>query len=654
MIGNVVLPRGVLIVLVAGWASGFGPAALAQDHRPQAEPLAQIQHQDPLSCALVGTQVHLCAGPNGAWQVGHLAASVESLAKALEIAGVGASSDNLQRTIFDDGRRDGFDAALVTPAMSLIDLASSPKSPFGDKTNSVKELAVYSLEALYPGISQGLSPTSKPTGNGFTNFQAFSSALSAPGTPRQIGSQDFMGYRPAELANSEPLLKPFPNLTLGADPASSGIAASDFMMQGSGSVERLSGSGAFARLPVAQAFSEFMGHKSGLKYGELLQTPFKGTSCAACQEQGGSQFDMPNDFTLVERDAGPASSPLTGDGLINELSSAGIQNDGQDGGTAKSASGIEKPANCYQTCVRDEGIKGAANQAKDLVIVNKGAKEVATAVTTRDIVKGVVGATQIGFGLYSMKKDGDDTIKGIQACKDKCGGDDKGDDGKGKGGDGKGKGGDGSGGSAKSGEQPSSIDESAASTPQPDSGGGDTGPKQPKGGPGTDPTPPWQCDASHSRGQTYCRNAVYDPKEVMCVSDGDGAVGCRGLNVTAQSFSKDGPLYVEAGDEKLRLVKLEGSLEGKLFGDVKQAGRVAVFDESDFSLDSFQPVRSSDQVSVNEVLQHQNNEFYSSGFEKRTTTPAEELGLSDSVGRGNIFTFELPPLSAPPFGSDPR
>ncbi|NKK58863.1 hypothetical protein GFM44_23485 [Rhizobium leguminosarum bv. viciae] len=642
MIGNVVLARGILIGFVGGWCSGFAPAVLAQDDRQQADPLAQIQHQDPLSCALVGTQVHMCAGPNGAWQVGRLAAAVESLAKALEVAGIGASSDNLQRTIFDDGRRDGFDAALVTPAMSLVDLASSSKSPFGDKTNSVKELAVYSLEALYPGISQGIAPTSNSTGNGFSTFKAFASALSAPGTPRQIGGQDLMGYRPAALSNSEPLLKPFPNLTLGADPASSGIAASDFTMQGTGSIEHLSGSGAFTQLPIAQAFSEFMGHKSGLKSGELLQTPFKGASCAACQEQGGSQIDMPNDFTLVAgQPAGPASSPLTGDGLLNELSSAGIQNDKQEGNGAKPADTVQKPANCYQTCVKDEVAKGAVKQGADLLIAHKGAKDLAIAVVEVNGILGAIGTAEIGFGLYSMKQDKDDTVKGIQACDEKCGGDDKE-------GDGKGKSGDRSGGGAKSEEQQPSANDSVASTPHPDIGG-DTG--TPK--PGTTPTPPSECDPSQSRGQTYCSNPVYDPKEVMCVSDGDGAVGCRGLNVTAKSFSENGPLYLEVGDDKVRLVKLEGTLEGKLFGDVKQAGRVAVFDESNFSLDSFQPVRSLDQVSANELLRHQNNEFYSSGFESSIPS-VDELGLSDSLGRGNIFTFELPPLGAPPVGSDPR
>ncbi|MDT4838710.1 hypothetical protein FQZ97_724740 [compost metagenome] len=96
---------------------------------------------------------------------------------------------------------------------------------------------------------------------------------------------------------------------------------------------------------------------------------------------------------------------------------------------------------------------------------------------------------------------------------------------------------------------------------------------------------------------------------------------------------------MSANDGTMRLLRLEGSLENRLFGDIEQAGKLVRIDESHFSFEKFQPLRTEDRsdASINEIIQHQTSDFFASGYSKSVPD-----GTNFQIVPGDTFTIELP------------
>jgi len=110
-----------------------------------------VANQEPLPCLDQNMEIIECDSMDALWDIGRLSLSVEHLAKALELAGIGVDSASLQHQLYNDITQHGFDIALITPALSLLELSSFEKA---DQTlldtKQIKELSMLSLQVLYP------------------------------------------------------------------------------------------------------------------------------------------------------------------------------------------------------------------------------------------------------------------------------------------------------------------------------------------------------------------------------------------------------------------------------------------------------------------------------------------------------------------------
>ena len=110
-----------------------------------------VETNEPFTCFDHDFNIKECEDMEALWDIGRLSLSVEHLAKGLELAGIGVDSDSIQHQIYVDLKKHGSDIALITPALTLMELASFEQADdiFIDATK-IKELSILALQSIYP------------------------------------------------------------------------------------------------------------------------------------------------------------------------------------------------------------------------------------------------------------------------------------------------------------------------------------------------------------------------------------------------------------------------------------------------------------------------------------------------------------------------
>lgn len=135
-----------------------------------------IAKRSPFSCFDDNFEIADCDDMDALWDIGRLSLSIEHLAKALELSGVGIDSDSIQHQILIDVIKHGPDIGLITPALTLLEISSFD---YAEKmlldSNEIKQLSLLSLQSLYPDSFNGKGLNSSPQRKMKTPYSLWSS-----------------------------------------------------------------------------------------------------------------------------------------------------------------------------------------------------------------------------------------------------------------------------------------------------------------------------------------------------------------------------------------------------------------------------------------------------------------------------------------------
>ncbi|MGO7266025.1 hypothetical protein [Rhizobium johnstonii] len=613
-----------------------------------------ILNHDPLSCALLGTNERLCSGPGGAWQIGRLSLAVESLAQALILSGLQSDSASVQRSILRDGLAYGFDAALVTPSMALLDLSQLPEGSLGPQQERVGEFAAFALEALYPGSQDKkfFPDYSFVNTDGFSSFPDYATALSSNEISTAIRFATFMPIRHRALESSSPVLKLFDGLSVGGPNPASGntISVHDFLMTSGPTLQAIPHNSAFAGLPNSLAFAESKTIELSPDRREMLKSaPFGGRACLTCNGELADQqmVSAKQESASLSAAGGNVNLPSTGGNFLDSISAKSSSSESQ---------GVGASATCYETCTNEVKGKAKSDAGIGWGMMSAGAAAAARGLARRDPVTLAGGAVTAAAGGFKLRDNHQEAAKGMQKCKDLCANlkeekkeekkDEKSTETKEKKKDEK---------STEKKEEkkvdkkkeekalPDSTPENqdtnhqqtATTTPRKDRefmppGCVDAGPRymncekppispQPVNSKSLQPENglPLGCQAPSPAppGRMICLKPGYPEDAATCVANQLGSVSCINQQIPVQFLFSSQPLFLAAGENGGKLVKMNGTYADLRFGDLAQAAQLAVLDGSRFSIDAFEPDLDGSSVpSVSEILKVQRPEFFSGGF----------------------------------------
>ncbi|MER8862551.1 hypothetical protein NKI19_02365 [Mesorhizobium sp. M0751] len=622
-----------------------------------------ISSRDPLSCAIEGTRAKLCDGAAGAWQLGRLALSVEATAKALELAGMGFESNTIQQMIYRDGARSGFDLTLVAPTISLLAEASTNAGAFGGKSGEISSLATISLEALYPGAAAELGlgriedlPGAKRT-DGFSSFPEYAREVSA-GNPRALSFEVFMPVRLDTLSGSQPLLKLIPGVTNSSQGNNLGPSPNDFVFTSIADrkVPIVSSSSPLGGFPVSLAFTESLKGSvdgAGRKAADPgMDSLAKTGGCVLCEKaKGGGEIKFLEQLTVPGEGSGRTDAePSFGGEFLDTFS---IRDKDNDARAPAADSALQTKANCLATCPR-EAVPGLGKTVVGGTGIVVGAAAVYGGSVTKNPRLVVGGVTAMVGGAYAMVDGFNSSVKGVTACVNKCDPKDNKDL------------------QAKE-EQPADkdkadkadkakadkekadkekadkdkadkekadknkadknkadkdkADKDKADADKPDNGGNGASAKTqlpPEARDDNQPDDTQKKQGGNCRkaievnGVKFCKDQIFESGTQACIADSSAEVRCLGSNVIVGSVMSDGPLFVsQTNGDREKLIKLSGSHQEMLFGDVVQASILANVDPEHFNISLFEPIHDGQGTVVRsaaELLRAQSTSFTASGF----------------------------------------
>jgi len=590
-----------------------------------------LANRDPLSCFIVGSSEDICNGRAGAWQLARLSFSVASTAKALELAGIGIDNETLQAKIFSDAATFGFDAALVTPTLALLDLASiEDRSLFGPSTSSVKSLAALSIESLYPGMlaalkipPEGLPDVSRTTG--FDGFGEF--AVARPqDLPSNASIASYVPFTHPELG----AVKPFLGLT---QPAVFGERPSDFAFGGARAELPNLQTGELAGFPLALGFTEHVGSQV---VGEAPSSPLQGLACVYCTNFPPSASNFSPDMIGASFDGGTGAEYM-------DSFAANTQDGAKKEGTPVGS--------CFETCVENSADIKRADDKWDNAQKKAGVGMLslaAGAVDPEPVSKTAFILGGLGLLVESKEEKAQanyERNKGVDACSQQCkpvpekpasgscsggtgGSTDSGD---------AGNGGNTGSNSAQSGDEPDSGGECGTPATMSEGVAGmgvEGGPDEPtpalpepKAQPGgtREISGGAECEVMIFARVSYCNNNSYEAGGPSCLADSLGEVACLGPNVLRDTTA---PSYASLPGVP-QLVGLPSAEKLMLFGDMRQLQIVA--QSGAFDLREFTAVRGgSVELSAEALLSAQSKAFLGVGS-ANDQLAGQQPGLTDDA-----------------------